>query len=96
MVVRFDNARVQQTVDRKSDAIGVEGDLPNQRGGISEAEGIVLEQRKKLEGEGEKLDRASSGIMEEEDDAEPGPELNSEALEAARKDKMPQPPSSTQ
>jgi len=95
MVVRFDSQRVQQTVDRQQEPIGVEGDAPDQKGGMSEAEAIVLEQRQKLEESGEKADRMPSDIMEEEEDAEPGPELRPEALEAARKDRKPEPPADT-
>lgn len=91
MVVRFDSQKVQAAVELKVDPIGVEGDPSSQKGGISEAEAIVLEQRKKLDESGESLERIPSDIVEEEE-AEPGPELNPEALEAARKDKKPQPP----
>lgn len=90
MIVRFDSQQVQATVERKTEPIGVEGDPASQRGGLSEAEAIVLEQRKKLDDSGERLDRMPSDITEEEEQ-EPGPELNPEALEAARKDRKPQP-----
>lgn len=88
MVVRFDGQRVQQTVERKAEPIGVEGDPATQKGGLSEAEAIVLEQKKKLDESGQSLERMPSDITEEEE-AEPGPELNPAALEAARKDKKP-------
>jgi len=92
MVVRFDSQRVQETVERKTEPIGVEGDPSSQHGGLSEAESIVLEQKKKLTDNGEKLDAAPSELsITEEEDQEPGPELNPEAVEAARKDKKPQP-----
>lgn len=89
MVVRFDGQRVQQTVERKVEAIGVDGDRATEKGGLSEAESIVLEQRKKLDETGEYVERMPSNITEEEEDQEPGPELNAAAVEAARKDKKP-------
>jgi len=91
MVVRFDSAKVQQTVEAKAEPIGVDGDPASQKGSISETEAIVMEQRRKLDESGLLLDRMPSDITEEEE-SEPGPELNPEALEAARKDKKPQPP----
>ncbi|KAF1345724.1 phosphatase 2C-like domain-containing protein [Delphinella strobiligena] len=91
MVVRFDNQAVQQAVDRKAEPIGVEGDPPTQKGGISETEAIISRQKEVLHESGEYLDRVPSDILEEEE-AEPGPELNPAALEAARKDKKPEPP----
>lgn len=92
MVVRFDNKAVQQTVDRKCEPIGVDGDGPSHKGSISEADAIVLKQKEKLEDNGELMERMPSGIVEE-DEQEAGPELNPQAVEAARKDKMPEPPS---
>lgn len=93
MVVRFDSQRVMQTVERKNEPIGVEGDPQAQRGNMSEADAIVLEQKIRLDSSGEATDRVSSDmIVEEEEYQEPGPELKAEALEAARKDKKPQPP----
>ncbi|KAG9889024.1 hypothetical protein KCU94_g15916, partial [Aureobasidium melanogenum] len=49
-------------------------------------------QRQKLADSGELLDRVPSDIHEEEEQVDPGPELNIEAVEAARKDRKPQPP----
>lgn len=92
MVVRFDSQAVQQTVERKVEPIGVDGDPSSQKGGVSEAEAIIAEQRKKLDESGELLDRVPSDINEEEESVDPGPELNVEAVEAARKDRKPQPP----
>ena len=93
MIVRFDSQAVQQTVERKVEPIGVDGDPASQKGGVSEAEAIIAEQRKKLDESGELLDRVPSDINEEEEPAnDPGPELNPEALEAARKDRKPEPP----
>lgn len=91
MVVRFDGQRVQQTVDRRHEPIGVEGDPATQKGNLTEAEAIVLEQKKKLTDSGEYLERVPTDSITEEEEQEPGPELNPEALEAARKDKKPQP-----
>lgn len=95
MIVRFDNQALQQTVERKVEPIGVDGDPAAQKGGVSEADAIIAEQRQKLEESGELLDRVPSDINEEEEKEEkvdPGPELNIEAVEAARKDRKPQPP----
>lgn len=90
MVVRFDNQALQQTVDRKTEPIGVEGDPATQKGGITETEAIIGKQKEILHESGEYLDRVPSDILEE-DEAEPGPELNPAALEAARKDRKPVP-----
>ena len=95
MVVRFDGQRVQQTVEQRVEPIGVEGDPASQKGGISEAEAIVLEQKQRLENTGEAVPDANPSEMladvNEEEAPDPGPELKPEALEAARKDKKPQP-----
>ncbi|KAI9711859.1 MAG: Protein phosphatase 2C 1 [Bogoriella megaspora] len=87
MIVRFDNKAVQNTVDRKIDPIGVEGDPPTKEGGISEAESIVLQSKKQLEENPDSIpgDHLARESIEEEEEAEPGPELNEEALKAARK-----------
>ncbi|KAK3650705.1 mgpp2cl-1, protein phosphatase 2C-like protein 1 [Elasticomyces elasticus] len=91
MVVRFDSKAVQQTVAQEVEPIGVDGDPATKKGGVSEAEAIVMEQKAKLEQTGEKLDRIPSDLEEtvEEHKAaqEPGPELNPEAVEMARKDR---------
>lgn len=93
MIVRFDGRAVQETVQNKTEPIGVDGDPATKQGGISEAEHIVLDAKKKLDETGEPMGPVSTNeIIEAEQDAEPGPELNPEALEAARKDKKPQPP----
>jgi len=86
MVVRFDNKALQQAADRKVEPIGVDGDVPStKKGGISEAEAIVKEARRSLDGAGsgevEKLSsaerkRISQEIIREEEEKEPGPELN--------------------
>lgn len=97
MIVRFDGKAAQHAVDNKSDQIGVDGDPTTKSGGLSEAEHLVLESKKKLDETGEGLDRVPSDLVNEQTDAdaEAGPELNPEALEAARKDKKPEPPSSS-
>ena len=53
-----------------------------------------MESKKQLDETGEGLDRIPSDLIEqdEEHDAEPGPELNADALDKARKDVKPQPP----
>ncbi|KAI6820283.1 PP2C-domain-containing protein [Hortaea werneckii] len=88
MVVRFDSKAVQQTASNQSQLIGVEGDPATTAGGISEAEALVMESKKQLDETGEGLDRIPSDLIEqdEEHDAEPGPELNADALDKARKD----------
>lgn len=93
MVVRFDNKAVQQTVDKVVEPIGVEGDPPTKIGGITETEAIVRGQEHRLDETGEKLDKIpTEELLEEthEENASPGPELNLQAAEAARKDKPPQ------
>ena len=91
MVVRFDNKAVQQTVERRTEPIGVEGDPPStKKGGISEADAIVKEASKSLGDDGKlgaeseipeevQKGRFSQEIIEEEEEKEPGPELNVEA-----------------
>ena len=82
MVVRFDNKALQQTVERKIEAIGVEGDPPsNKKGGISEADAIVREARKSMgdvQVDGTTEDQAGIGpdVIQEEAEKEPGPELD--------------------
>ncbi len=95
MIVRFDNRAVQQTVERKAEPIGVEGDPPTKRqGGISEADAIVKEARKSMsDGPGRMLHsdvksedieeekaRISQEIIREEEEKELGPELNADGL----------------
>ncbi|KAK3680178.1 mgpp2cl-1, protein phosphatase 2C-like protein 1 [Recurvomyces mirabilis] len=89
MMVRFDSKAVQQTVAREVEPIGVEGDPATKRGGVSEAEALVAESQHQLEASGEKLDHIpTKELMEghEQGVVEPGPELNPEALQKARKD----------
>lgn len=94
MIVRFDNKALQQAQESKDNLIGVEGDPASKSGGISEAEAIVGETKKQLD-EGNDLaalSRPTTGEIIDEvvETQEPGPELNPEALEAARKDHKPQ------
>ena len=82
MIVRFDNKALQQTVERRAEPIGVEGDPPTVKGGISEADAIVKEARKsmsdtsKLDISEEEKRRFSQEILEEEEGQEAGPELD--------------------
>lgn len=92
MIVRFDNKALQQTVEKKTEPIGVEGDPPStKKGGISEADAIVKEARKSMgEGPGRILHsdnevedervRVSQEIIREEEEKEVGPELDPEGL----------------
>ena len=82
MIVRFDNKALQQTVERKTEPIGVEGDPTSVKGGISEADALVKEARKSM-GENAKFDvpdeekkRLSREIIQEEEEQEPGPEMD--------------------
>lgn len=94
MIVRFDGKAAQSAVENRNEQIGVDGDPSGKAGGLSEAESLVLESKKKLDESGEGLDRVPSDLMEGQEDAEAGPELNAEALEAARKDRKPEVPAS--
>jgi protein phosphatase PTC1 len=84
MVVRFDNKALRQ---RKFDAaMGVEGDQATTKGGITEADAIVAQARQTIGGEVDTpVESAAQEIIMEEADAEPGPELNIDAVKAARK-----------
>lgn len=89
MIVRFDSERVQQTVDRKTEPIGVEGDPISARGNLSEADAIVKQQKEKLAGGSDpSLGGIPDDIAEEPPQKEePVPKLNAAAVEAARKDR---------
>ncbi len=91
MIVRFDGKALQQNVERKSEPIGVEGDPPStKKGGISEADALVSEARKSLgdipgslhleDGVEEERARVSKDIIREEEEKEPGPELDETRL----------------
>jgi protein phosphatase PTC1 len=66
-------------------AIGVEGDALTGKGGVTEAEAIVAQARKSIGEPEQSLETTAAEIMEEEEEKEPGPELNLEAAKAARK-----------
>lgn len=87
MIVRFDNRALQQTVERKTEPIGVEGDPATVKGGISEADAIVQEARKSMGDNGkgeppeEEKKRLSQEVLREvEEEQEPGPELDPEGV----------------
>ena len=90
MIVRFDGKAVQEAVQNKAEPIGVEGDPNTKSGGISEAEHIVLESKKRLDesGDGEPLDRITTQMVEAEKAKEAGPEMDADqaALVQAAKD----------
>lgn len=93
MVVRFDGKAVQQTINNLAEPIGVDGDPATVKGGISEAEAIVLQTRKQIDQTGgENVAPIAVDVVEHETKsedqkaAEPTPQLNPEALQAARKD----------
>ncbi|KAH7068079.1 phosphatase 2C-like domain-containing protein [Paraphoma chrysanthemicola] len=83
MVVRFDNKALRQ---RKNEAgMGVEGDPATVKGGITEAEAIVAQARKSIGEPEQSVESAAKEIIMEESEAEPGPELNIDAVKAAQK-----------
>lgn len=80
MIVRFDSKAVQQSVDRKTEPIGVEGDPPSTiKGGISEADAIVGEAIKTMNLDDDKRGIGRESIKEEEQQ-EAGNGTNSDAL----------------
>jgi len=83
MVVRFDNNALKQRKHESS--MGVDGDHLTAKGGISEADAIVSQARKQLGDSSEPLEKAASEMIVEEEEQEPGPELNAEALKSAQK-----------
>jgi len=83
MVVRFDNKAVRQ---RKNEGtIGVEGDPVTAKGNITEAEAIVAQARKSIGEPQQSVESAAADIIREEEEKEPGPELNLDAAKAAQK-----------
>ncbi|KAL8690034.1 MAG: hypothetical protein Q9218_004434 [Villophora microphyllina] len=93
MLVRFDGKALQQTVERKAEPIGVEGDPPTKHGGISEADAIIKEARHSMGSSGtaeeveETKRRVSQDIIREEAESEPGPEMDPQGakhLQAAK------------
>jgi protein phosphatase PTC1 len=93
MVVRYDNKALKEL--KNSHSIGVEGDPDTIRGSVSEADAIVSSVKKLQEETGETgvekigANTANQMIVEEEEGqstaAEPGPELNTEAVDKAKK-----------
>lgn len=85
MIVRFDNEALLARQNESS--IGVDGDALHKKGGVSETESIVGQAKRNLGDVSETdLEQVSSEMILEEEEADPGPELNPEALKAARKD----------
>jgi protein phosphatase PTC1 len=86
MVIRFDNKALKQ---RKTEAqMGV--DMSAKAGGVSEADAIVSQAKKDNGIEPEPVEKVAEEMIMEEEEAEPGPELNIDAVKAAQK----HPPSS--
>ncbi len=78
MIVRFDNKALKQ---RKTEStIGVDGDPESVRGGISEADAIVSEAKKRISQAGEEPDKGNADMIVEEQ--EPGPEMDVEPLKS--------------
>ena len=83
MVVQFDNKALRQTVEHKTEPIGVEGDPSStKKGGISEADAIVKEARKSMGDAAlaggaadEEKRRLSQELIAEEAEKEEGPEM---------------------
>lgn len=90
MIVRFDGKAVQQNLAKPAAQIGVEGDPPStKKGGISEAEHLVGEATKSIgsplrsEDELAVKESAKHGVMSEmreEQEQDPGPEVDPEGL----------------
>jgi protein phosphatase PTC1 len=79
MIVRFDNAALKA---RKLEGIGVDHD--KHHGGISEADAIVSQAKKRME-TGEP---PSTEMIVEEEEAEAGPEMDAEAMKEVRAKKQ--------
>ena len=81
MVVRFDNKALKQ---RKNESLmGVDNDQTQP--GISEADAIVSQARKQMGESDQPVEQAAQQMIMEEEEQEPGPELNIEAAKAAQK-----------
>jgi len=88
MVVKFDNTALRQTVEHKTEPIGVEGDPSStKKGGISEADALVGEARKSmgdLPVDGhvieQEIKKVTRKFTREEEEKEPGPELDPQGL----------------
>lgn len=89
MIVRFHSASLQSAATKPAEHIGVDGDPPsNLKGGIRETEAIVGAAKKGMPVEpvsDEPLDlsRISTDMIQEEEQ-EPGPELDPEGLQKAK------------
>jgi len=85
MVVRFDHRSVAER--QKEAALGVDRDPEQAKQGISEADAIVNQAKKAFGEGGGDLSKVTEEELYEEEEAqqEPGPELNEDALKAARK-----------
>lgn len=83
MVVRFDNKAVRQR--KNESAMGVEGDAVTARGNITEADAIVAKARNSIGQPEQSVESATAHIIQEEEEKEPGPELNLAAAQAAQK-----------
>jgi protein phosphatase PTC1 len=80
MVVRFDNRALKQ---RKTEAqMGVD---TGAKTGVSEADAIVSQAKKENGVETDNVENVASEMIMEEEESEPGPELNIEAVKAAQK-----------
>lgn len=86
MVVRFDNKALRQR--KHEGTMGVDGDPAGAKGGVSEAEAIVAHARKTIGEPEQSVESAASEIIMEEEEKEPGPELNLNAAKAAQKNKV--------
>ncbi|EAW13187.1 type 2C protein phosphatase PTC1 [Aspergillus clavatus NRRL 1] len=81
MVIRFDNSRVKEVVDRAVDPIGVEGDPTTHAGyGVSEADKIVEGARKSMANAGltdnpEIAEKANEELLDKMATDEPGPDV---------------------
>ena len=90
MIVRFNPRGLQEAAMKSHEHIGVDGDPPsNLKGGIRETEAIVGAAKKGMKvepvgGDGEELTRISTEMIREEEQAEPGPELDPDGLVKAR------------
>lgn len=85
MVVRYDNKALKQ---RKTEAqLGVDRDPPGTMPGISEADAIVAQARKEVGETDASLESVAKEVIHEEEGApdESAPELNADAVKAARK-----------
>ncbi|KAF2470173.1 PP2C-domain-containing protein [Lindgomyces ingoldianus] len=81
MIVRFDNKALKQR--RHESLMGVDGD--SAKAGISEADAIVSQVRKYMGEFDQPTENATAEMIMEEEESEPGPEPNVEALKTTAK-----------